>query len=91
MKTLKLTSEQLRYKFKHIDSILQDRNVCNDDEIFTLFNKFYDVILETIAAAMDDYIQYADADINFEDLIGGIPVAERVDSIIEKIDNVFMQ
>ena len=47
MTNLKLTSEQLRYKFKHIDSILQDRNICNDDEIFTLFNKFYDVILET--------------------------------------------
>ena len=47
MKTLKLTSEQLRYKFKHIDSILQDRNICSDDELSTLFNKFYDVILET--------------------------------------------
>ena len=47
--------------------------------------------LETIAAAMDDYIQYHDADINLEDLIGGIPVADRVDSILEKIDNVIMQ
>ena len=47
MKTLKLTSEQLRYKFKHIDSILDNRNVCNDDELSTLFNKFYDAILET--------------------------------------------
>ena len=47
MTTLKLTSEQLRYRFKHIDSILQDRNVCNGDEISTLFNKFYDAILET--------------------------------------------
>ena len=47
MTTLKLTSEQLRYKFKHIDSILKDRNVCNDDELSTLFNKFYDAILET--------------------------------------------
>ena len=47
MKTLKLTSEQLRYRFKHIDSILQDRDVCNGDEISTLFNKFYDAILET--------------------------------------------
>ena len=53
--------------------------------------QFTDAELETISAAMDDYIAYADADINFEDLIGGIPVAERVDSIIEKIDNVFMQ
>ena len=47
MKTLKLTSEQLRYRFKHIDSILKDRNVCNGEEISTLFNKFYDAILET--------------------------------------------
>ena len=47
MTTLKLTSEQLRYRFKHIESILNDRNVCNGDEISTLFNKFYDAILET--------------------------------------------
>ena len=47
MTTLKLTSEQLRYRFKHIDSILKDRNVCNDDELFTLYSNFYDVILET--------------------------------------------
>ena len=47
MTTLKLTSQQLRYRFKHIDSILNDRNVCNGDEISTLFNKFYDAILET--------------------------------------------
>ena len=71
MKTLKLTSEQLRYKFKHIDSILNDRNVCNDDELFTLYSKFYDVILETnykvdigdcisaLHCAMEDYEMYA--------------------------------
>ena len=47
MTTLKLTSEQLRYRFKHIESILKDRNVCNGEEISTLFNKFYDAILET--------------------------------------------
>ena len=47
MTTLKLTSEQLRYRFKHIDSILKDRNVCNGEEISTIFNKFYDAILET--------------------------------------------
>ena len=47
MTNLKLTSEQLRYRLKHIDSILKDRNVCNGDEISTLFNKFYDAILET--------------------------------------------
>ena len=71
MKTLKLTSEQLRYKFKHIDSILNDRNVCNDDELFTLYSKFYDVILETnynidivdmytaLHCAMEDFEMYA--------------------------------
>ena len=54
--------------------------------------KFTDAELETIAAAMDDYMCYADDEFaSAEDLIGGIPVAERVDSIIEKIDNVFMQ
>ena len=47
MGILSMNAEQLRYKFKHIDSILNDRNVCNDDELSTLFNKFYDVILET--------------------------------------------
>ena len=52
---------------------------------------FTEAELETIAAAMDDYIQYHDADINLEDLIGGIPVADRVDSILTKIDNVIMQ
>ena len=40
MKNLKLTSEQLRYKFKHIDSILDNRNVCNDEELYTLFKSF---------------------------------------------------
>ena len=44
MKTLKLTSEQLRYKFKHIDSILQDRNVCNDEQLYDLYSKLRDLI-----------------------------------------------
>ena len=53
---------------------------------------FTEAELETIAAAMDDYMAYADDEFaSAEDLIGGIPVAERVDSIIEKIDNVIMQ
>ena len=48
--------------------------------------------LETIAAAMDDYICYADDEFaSSEDLIGGIPVRDRVESILTKIDNVIMQ
>ena len=40
--------------------------------------------LETIEAAMEDYQDY-DGDINEEDLIGGLPVMERVNSINAKI------
>ena len=47
---------------------------------------FTDAELETIAAAMDDYIAYDDPDASPEDLIGGISVADRVTSICRKID-----
>ena len=57
-----MTSEELRYKMKHLGVLCPNRSVANDDE-------------------------FASA----EDLIGGIPVAERVDSIIEKITNVICQ
>ena len=41
---------------------------------------------------MDDYMCYADDEFaNQDDLIGGIPVAERVDSIVEKIVNVLSE
>ena len=53
---------------------------------------FTEAELETIAAAMDDYMAYSEDEFaSNEDLIGGIPVAERVDSIIEKITNVICQ
>ena len=53
---------------------------------------FTEAELETIAAAMDDYMCYADDEFaNQDDLIGGIPVAERVDSIVEKIVNVLSE
>jgi len=53
---------------------------------------FTEAELETIAAAMDDYMCYSDDEFaSSEDLIGGIPVADRVDSILTKIDNVIMQ
>ena len=40
--------------------------------------------LETIAAAMEDYRDY-DGEIDEENLIGGLPVMERVNSINAKI------
>ena len=50
---------------------------------------FTDAELETIAAAMDDYMCYADDEFaSADDLIGGIPVRDRVTSICQKIDAV---
>ena len=50
---------------------------------------FTDAELETIAAAMDDYIAYDDPDASPEDLIGGISVESRVTSICQKIDALY--
>ena len=48
-----------------------------------------EVELETISAALDDYICYDNEDLSDDELIGGIPVLERVDSIQNKIDKLF--
>ena len=49
---------------------------------------FTEFELETIANAMEDYMQYDDEKLNTESLFGGLSVAERVNSIQTKIDNV---
>ena len=49
---------------------------------------FTEYELETIANAMEDYMQYDDEKLNTESLLGGLSVAERVNSIQIKIDNV---
>ena len=55
---------------------------------FTL--TFTEAELETIASAMDDYMAYADDEFaNQDDLIGGLPVEDRVNSINDKITEVF--
>ena len=54
---------------------------------FTL--SFTEAELETIANAMEDYLQYDDEKLNTEFLFGGLSVADRVDSIQSKIDEVF--
>ena len=54
---------------------------------FTL--SFTEAELETIANAMEDYRQYDDEKLNTEFLFGGLSVADRVDSIQNKIDKVF--
>ena len=50
---------------------------------------FTEVELETISLALDDYMHYDNEDLTKEELIGGIPVLERVDSIQNKIDKLF--
>ena len=47
---------------------------------FTL--TFTEAELETIGAAMDDYRCYAEDEVAENDLIGGLPVLERVLSLI---------
>ena len=55
---------------------------------FTL--TFTEAELETIGAAMDDYMAYADDEFaNQDDLIGGLSVADRVNAINDKITAVF--
>ena len=50
---------------------------------------FTEVELETIATALHDYIHYDDEDELPENLIGGLSVANRVESIQNKIDLIF--
>ena len=50
---------------------------------------FDDNELETIVAALDDYVNYHDEDLSEDELIGGISVLDRVNSIREKIESVY--
>ena len=48
-----------------------------------------EVELETVAASLEEYKLHDDPDADPADLIGGIPVAERVAIILSKIDALF--
>ena len=50
---------------------------------------FTEVELETIERAMDDYMCYHDPNTPASDLIGGLPVAERVNDIMFKITEAY--
>ena len=50
---------------------------------------FTEFELETIYNSLDDYIHYDDEDELPENLIGGLSVANRVESIQSKIDLIF--
>ena len=58
-------------------------------KVKTFLIEFTEAELETISASMDDYRLYADDEASENDLIGGIPVIDRVNSIEDKIFEVF--
>ena len=47
MGLLSLTSEQLRYKMKNLDSLCPNRSVCNDEQLYDLYSKLRDLIEDT--------------------------------------------
>ena len=52
--------------------------------------QFTETELETIERAMDDYMCYHDDDTPASDLIGGLPVDERVHDIMAKITESYV-
>ena len=42
--------------------------------------------LDTITSALDDYVDYHEEGLSEDDLIGGLPILDRCNSIVEKID-----
>ena len=44
MGILSLTSEQLRYKMKHLNELCPNRSVCNDNELYDVYEQFRDLI-----------------------------------------------
>ena len=70
MGILSLTSEQLRYKMKNLDSLCPNRSVCNDEQLYDLYSKLRDLIEDTnynidivdlytmLHCAMEDFEMY---------------------------------
>ena len=47
MGLLTMNSEQLRYKMKNLDTLLPNRSVCNDEQLYVLYSKFVELIEDT--------------------------------------------
>ena len=66
-----MNAEQLRYKMKNLDSLLPNRSVANDEQLYELYSKFVELIEDTeynidivdcltaLHCAMEDYEMYA--------------------------------
>ena len=42
-----MNAEQLRYKMKNLDSLLPNRSVANEEQLYDLYSKFRDLIEDT--------------------------------------------
>ena len=70
MGLLTMNAEQLRYKMKHLDELLPNRSVANQDELYELYSKFVELIEDTnynidivdlytmLHCAMEDFEMY---------------------------------
>ena len=70
MGLLSLTSEQLRYRMQHLDDLLPNRSVANDEQFYELYSKLRDLIEDTeynidivdlytaLHCAMEDFEMY---------------------------------
>ena len=66
-----MNAEQLRYKMKNLDSLCPNRSVCNDNELYDVYEQFRDLIEQLdykvdivdlytmLHCAMEDYEMYA--------------------------------
>ena len=63
--------------------------ITNKFYFFIMLIDFTEFELETIYNSLDDYIHYDNEDELSENLIGGLSVANRVESIQNKIDLIF--
>ena len=70
MGLLSMTSEELRYKMKHLGVLCPDRSVANDEQFYELYSKLRDLIEDTeynidivdlytmLHCAMEDFEMY---------------------------------
>ena len=71
--------------------IVYNGYITNIIQFFIMLIDFTEFELETISAAMEDYINYDDELLDEDELIGGLSVANRVESIQDKIYKVLVK
>ena len=63
------------------------KNTIKIMKTFTL--TFTEAELDTSGAALDDYVNYHEEGLSEDELIGGLPVEDLINSINDKIDEAF--